>query len=120
MTQFQDLHFHSHNAFVLCVRPDSSFWMNCDLQCSGAMLVEIRTPTGLMSRYIKDILRDGFISDFMYGKRNSMYLTAKERDFLYDIWVQLRKTCDWDAKYAPGADFTGHDITPVNGIGDFS
>lgn len=116
MSEFKDLNFKGREAFVLVVRDNGfSFWFNCDLQCSGAMLVESRQATGLMSRYIKDILRDGYLNDSMYGKSNKLYLTEDERDMLYDIWVHLRKTQDWDSKYAPGADFTGHDMTPVNG-----
>jgi len=120
MTEFINLSFQGTSAFVLCRRDDGElFYLNCALQCSGAMLVESRQSTGLMSKYVNHVLRDGFLDDRMYGSDNRFYLDEDEEAMVYDMWVHLRKTCEWDNKYSPGAGFTGHDITPIDGLGDF-
>lgn len=123
MTQIKDLTFRSRNAFAYLEREDGfKFWLNFDLQCSGAVLVESRQPNGLMSKYTDLIFRDGTLDDRMYGGNNELKLTEEELGIIQDIRMELRNANRhfWDEKYAPGASFTGHDITPVNGIGDFS
>lgn len=117
--EFTQLSFKGRNAFVLVTREnDVSFWLNFDIQSSGNVLVESRQPTGLMSKYTREIFRDGSLDDRMYAGNNVLLLTGEELSLIQSIRLDLRNTNDWDAKYAPGASFTGHDIFPLDDLGD--
>lgn len=125
MTEITGIRFEGRDAFFTSFRAggDVGFYFELNLQCSGAVLVNLRTRGfPYMSKYENLVLRDGTMDNNMYGKDCVAGLTDAEIGTIGGLCDKLRfrNTGDWDAKYAPGSDFTGDDgFRPVDGLSDF-
>ena len=90
------------------------FAIELQLQCSGAVLVELRGKMGFMSKYLDNVVRDRSMDERMYGGTAIFSLLDEEVKVLELEARDLRRRGSYDTKYAPGASFKGHDMTPVN------
>jgi len=97
------------------------FHVELTLQPSGAVLVDYRTPDGILSSYLDTVKKTHLLTNKMYGGNQVFSLTPDEVNYLEMVAKVLRANSkEWDAKFAPGPGFRGHDMTPVNGLSDFS
>lgn len=79
------------------------------LQPTGNVLIEGRVQDVWYSTYDHIVQNYGWLTDAMYGRDNRFPLLPSEQCFLWDTACEMREVYRdfWDAKYAPGPDFTG-------------
>jgi hypothetical protein len=119
----------SSNRAIIDFRPDTDaeyawsdnpFRLEIALQPSGAALIEGRIGRDFYSTYEDSLVRSRQLDNRMYAGDSRHTLLDDEIELIVQTAKELRKQGQWNARYAPGADFRGHDIMAIDGLGDFN